>query len=406
MLTVTSALWAVLTLAQADAPPPFDWRAYPACSEVEAYESESGSLLARQQETALLACQTPLDDPTLASIDARLAGDAFALVPDLQTGALTVLARSETEETLSVSGTLNMPLNPVGEGRFAARLRLADMDRAMVHLILSPDLDDETAPSLDWRGPNAPMNAARVGVLDGHIEHHEVFSPDHDETRRVQVYLPPNHDPAAGPYPVVFMTDGAETAHFAHQIEAAIQAGELAPLILVGALSGPAGVVEDRSDFPTDLRAADYLIGWYADEDRAEQHLAFFAETLTDWASAQFGASTDRTQRTVLGFSNGASFARHAGYLRGDVFGWVMAYSSGYGRLRSIEPFDPPHARFRFAAGLYEPGFKLSSELTHERLSEAGYDSRLTLFSTGHTRDVRDVVLADWLAEAYPQTAR
>ncbi|WP_440959113.1 alpha/beta hydrolase [Oceanicaulis sp. LC35] len=405
MLTVTSALWAALSLAQADVPPPFDWRAYPVCTEVEAYTPTPGSLQAQQKATALLACQTPIDDLTVAEVDEALAGEAFALAPDLQTGALTVLARSETEETLSVSGTLNMPLTPVGAGRFAARLRLERMEEAMVHLILSADLDDETAPSLDWRGPNAPAIAARVEMLDGHIEHHEVYSPVHGETRRVHVYLPPDHDTASGPYPVVFMTDGAETEHFAHQIEAAIKAGELAPLILVGALSGPAGVVEDRSDFPTDLRAADYLIGWYQDENRAEQHLAFFTDTLTDWASAQFGASTDRTQRAVLGFSNGASFARHAGYLRGDVFGWVMAYSSGYGRLRSVEAFDLPHARFRFAAGRYEPGFKLSTELTHGLLSEAGYDTRLTVFSTGHTRDVRDVALAAWLAEAFPQDA-
>lgn len=400
-LIVTSALWAALGLIQADTPPSYDWRGYPDCSALYADEPQAGSLQARQHETALLACQMPVDDLTVASVDAQLQARPFALLPDPRNGTLTVLARGDADETLSVSGTLNMPLTAIGEGRFAARLRLDRMDEAMMRLILSPDLDDEAAPSLAWRGDKAPAAAARVETLQGRLEHHEVYSPEHDETRRIHVYLPPDHDPASGPYPVVFMTDGAETEHFAHQIEAAISSGALAPVILVGVLSGEEGVVEDRSTFPTDLRAADYLIGWYQDEARAEQHVSFVADTLTDWASLRFGASDARTERAVLGFSNGASFARHAGYLRGDVFGWVMAYSSGYGRLRSVEEFGFPHARFRFAAGRYEPGFKLSTELTREILTEAGYDSRLTLFSTGHTRDVRDVVLADWLGEAF-----
>jgi enterochelin esterase-like enzyme len=401
ILAVTHALMMTLSLAQAEHTPPYEWNRYPLCEDVEAHAPAPNSLEARQHAIALEACQLPTDMIRVSDVDAGLNGQSLALLPDPERSTLTLLARHDDDANLGVLGTFRMPLTEIGEGRYAARLRLAHMDTALMTVVLNSESRTVSTEPVFWRGPNAPHQAPRQSELMGRIEQHEVFSEAHGETRRVHVYLPPAHDLEAGPFPVVFMTDGAETAHFAHQVEAAIMAGELAPLIIVGALSGQSGVVEDMSDFPTDLRAADYLAGWYEGEPRAQQHLRFFADELTDWASEHFGASTQRADRAVLGFSNGASFARDAGYRRGDAFGWVMAYSPGRGPIRSVEAIDHPRASFRFAAGRYEAGFLLSSELTHNTLSEAGYDSRLTLFTTGHTRDVRDVVLADWLGEAF-----
>ena len=402
ILAVTHTLLMTLSLTQAPPPPPYEWNRYPLCEAVEAHVPAPDNLEARQRSIALEACQLTTDMISVSDVDAGLDGRPLALVPDLEQGALTILARHDDDASLGVLGTFRMPLTEIGAGRYAARLRLADMDTALMTVFLNADSPTIDTDPVVWRGPSAPELAPRLTALTGRVEHHEVLSEAHGETRRIHVYLPPRHDFAAGPYPVVFMADGAETAHFAHQVEAAIEAGDLAPLIIVGVLSGPAGVVEDMSDFPTDLRAADYLTGWYEGEPRAQEHQRFFADELTRWASEHFGASTQREERAVLGFSNGASFARDAGYRRGDKFGWVMAYSPGRGPIRSVEAIDHPRARFRFAAGRYEPGFLLSSELTHNALSEAGYDSRLTLFTTGHTRDVRDVVLADWLGEAFP----
>lgn len=402
ILAVTHTLLMTLSLTQAPPPPPYEWNRYPLCEAVEAHVPAPDNLEARQRSIALEACQLPTDMISVSDVDAGLDGRPLALVPDLEQGALTILARHDDDASLGVLGTFRMPLTEIEAGRYAARLRLADMDTALMTVFLNADSPTIVTDPVVWRGPSAPELAPRLTALKGRVEHHEVLSEAHGETRRIHVYLPPRHDLAAGPYPVVFMADGAETAHFAHQVEAAIEAGDLAPLIIVGVLSGPAGVVEDMSDFPTDLRAADYLTGWYEGEPRAQEHQRFFADELTRWASEHFGASTQREERAVLGFSNGASFARDAGYRRGDKFGWVMAYSPGRGPIRSVEAIDHPRARFRFAAGRYEPGFLLSSELTHNALSEAGYDSRLTLFTTGHTRDVRDVVLADWLGEAFP----
>ncbi|WP_375548442.1 alpha/beta hydrolase-fold protein [Oceanicaulis alexandrii] len=405
ILAVTHALMMTLSLAQAEQHPPYEWNRYPLCEHVEAYVPEPGGLEARQRSIALEACQLPTDMISISDVDAGLNGQSLALLPDLHRSTVTILARQDDDASLGVLGTFRMPLTKIGEGRYAARLRLAHMDTALMTVFLNSESPTTNTEPVIWRGPIAPDQAPRQSELMGRVEHHKVFSEAHGETRRVDVYLPPEHDLNAGPYPVVFMTDGAETAHFAHQVEAAIKAGELAPLIIVGALSGQSGVVEDMSDFPTDLRAADYLAGWYEDEPRAQEHQSFFANALTDWASERFGASMQREDRAVLGFSNGASFARDAGYRRGDMFGWVMAYSPGRGPIRSVEDIDHPRARFRFAAGRYEPGFQLSSQLTHEVLSAAGYDSRIELFSTGHTRDVRDVVLSDWLGEAFPPPA-
>lgn len=82
------------------------------------------------------------------------------------------------------------------------------------------------------------------------------------ETRRINVYTPPGYD-AAGKtrYPVLYMPDGGEQEDFPHvatDVDTAIRAGELRPLIVVGIenterrrdMTGPTAVDEDRKIAP------------------------------------------------------------------------------------------------------------------------------------------------------------
>ncbi|MEA2236657.1 MAG: hypothetical protein QOC81_1381 [Thermoanaerobaculia bacterium] len=89
---------------------------------------------------------------------------------------------------------------------------------------------------------------------------HETFTIDSKvlhETRRINVYTPPGYDNSAVRYPVLYMPDGGVEEDFPHvtnDIDAAIRAGEMRPVIVVGIenterrrdMTGPTGVESDK----------------------------------------------------------------------------------------------------------------------------------------------------------------
>ena len=82
------------------------------------------------------------------------------------------------------------------------------------------------------------------------------------ETRRINVYLPPGYAEAKGTrYPVLYMPDGGlqeDFPHVARTVDAAIRAGEMRPVLLVGIenterrrdMTGPTQVEEDKKIAP------------------------------------------------------------------------------------------------------------------------------------------------------------
>jgi predicted alpha/beta superfamily hydrolase len=81
------------------------------------------------------------------------------------------------------------------------------------------------------------------------------------ETRRINVYTPPGYDDADARYPVLYMPDGGLEEDFPHvisDIDAAIHAGEMRPVLVVGIentqrrrdMTGPTDVAEDRKIAP------------------------------------------------------------------------------------------------------------------------------------------------------------
>ena len=94
---------------------------------------------------------------------------------------------------------------------------------------------------------------------------HQTFTIDSGalhETRLINLYTPPGYDEAAGAaYPVLYMPDGGVEEDFPHvtnDIDAAIRAGEMRPVIVVGIenterrrdMTGPTEVEEDRKIAP------------------------------------------------------------------------------------------------------------------------------------------------------------
>ena len=94
---------------------------------------------------------------------------------------------------------------------------------------------------------------------------HQAFTVDSrvlGEARRINLYTPPGYDEAASVrYPVLYMPDGGVEEDFPHvttDIDAAIRAGEMRPVIVVGIenterrrdMTGPTQVEEDRKIAP------------------------------------------------------------------------------------------------------------------------------------------------------------
>lgn len=93
---------------------------------------------------------------------------------------------------------------------------------------------------------------------------HETFTMESaalGETRRINVYTPPGYTPGFAEYPVLYMPDGGVQEDFPHvagTVDAAIRAGEMRPMIVVGIenterrrdMTGPTEVEEDRRIAP------------------------------------------------------------------------------------------------------------------------------------------------------------
>jgi predicted alpha/beta superfamily hydrolase len=109
---------------------------------------------------------------------------------------------------------------------------------------------------------------------------HETFtlqSAALNETRRINVYTPPGYaGDGAARYPVLYMPDGGVQEDFPHvagTVDAAIRAGEMRPMLVVGIenterrrdMTGPTEVAEDRAIAPR-VGGSDAFRRFIADE--------------------------------------------------------------------------------------------------------------------------------------------
>lgn len=343
-----------------------------------------------------------------AAARAALGDREFAVVRDGD--RFTIIARS-TEQTANLCCSLQGSMTRIGEtDLFVARFRVARLDEARFSLI-PPAWFTDSRPFTDedvirWSGPNAPPLPARVETLRGERFERTLWSEHLQETRRLYIYLPPDYDRSRA-YPAFFAADGAEVMTLAPMVEQLILNHAISPIVMVGAASGPEAIVEDRSSLGiSDLRAADYLPGYEGGGDRFEQHLRFFTEELTAYATREFGVSTDRTQRVVSGFSNGGSFSLFAALRRPDVFGISFPLSPSWRRLTGEDFSAADRARFLISGGLYEIGRQRAASGYADALRAHGYDITIETPAMGHDRDQEAVMLARFLPLAFPPAGR
>jgi predicted alpha/beta superfamily hydrolase len=110
-----------------------------------------------------------------------------------------------------------------------------------------------------------PVAATQAAPASDPVLPHQTFTIDSKvlgEPRRINLYTPPGYDEAADArYPVLYMPDGGVEEDFPHvtsDIDIAIRAGEMQPVIVVGIenterrrdMTGPTEVEEDRKIAP------------------------------------------------------------------------------------------------------------------------------------------------------------
>lgn len=331
-------------------------------------------------------CHLPIANLTKSDVLTALDGQPLSVMRD---GAeITIYARFESQEPPELCCSLRGEMTRIGDGDlWAIRFRPAELDRAMLTFIAP----NQSGVRVSWRGPDAPSTPQQTPQedLQGEVIDRTLWSESLQETRKLQIYLPPGYDPSRT-YPAIFEADGILDVQ---AIDPLIRDGAIEPVILIGMLSGQYGVVEDRSSLGLrDLRAADYLKEFPDGGGRFERHMRYVAEELVLWVRREYAISSDPADIAVQGYSNGAAFALRAGLTHPEIFGsafvmsegsvWLSDEDAAAAMARSESP-----ARFILSAGLYEPGFHKSTDITARALRGAGFETAFVSNAAGHMSD-------------------
>lgn len=348
---------------------------------------------------AFLACRL---DPAIDAAEAERVLGKRPVAIDVRGDNAIFLTRSSAPE-VTMTGTLTALMERIAKtDLWVARFRFHLIDYALLKFL--PMAGGKQLPGtkpVAWRGPNAPDHPAEKRDLTGKIVKRTLWSDALQETRKIDVYLPPSYSPD-GSYPTLYMGDGEFLEGWARYIEPMIGKGAIPAIVIVGAWSGQAGIVENRSSLGVELRAADYLPGFKNAGDRFDRHMRFFTQELVPYAEKEFALVRDRSKRALQGQSNSAVFAREAALMHGELFSTALAFSGGWKLSERFGPSDAPRARFIMGAGLYEGGFSVGTQVAARTLREKGFNVLEEYLFAGHDPDAWAFLLVKYLPRAFP----
>ncbi|WP_399881369.1 enterochelin esterase [Streptomyces sp. BBFR51] len=247
----------------------------------------------------------------------RLAGSLLERVPGTDVWHLGLRLRADHRGSYRMAADISLGRAPTDPVALQQRLRslsahaAADpLNRRIVATRWQP-ADGSVFALPD--APAEPWAGRRGSVAPGRVERHRVPGTDPVGDRDAWVYLPPGNEHASGaPLPVVVLCDGDMwfgRLGFGDTLDALIADGALPPLVVVA----PDAV--DRRTRWRDLGCRDPFV-------------AFLADELLPWAAGRWPLTTDPHRTVVAGQSLGAMTALHAGRLRPDRFGNVLAQSA------------------------------------------------------------------------------
>ena len=248
-----------------------------------------------------------------------------------------------------------------------------DLDEATLDVLLLP-ADTEARPQV-WRGPSALPPPPFEPVREGEIVRHVIQSTALGEDRGLFIYRPPGD----GPMPVIYLGDGEMTDAFAGLLRPMIEAGEIPPVMIVGLWSGP--LLQDGQGQPPNRRHYEYLTGWNDVIYRA--HERFLIDEVMPLAES-LGASGQASDRVLMGFSDGASWALNTATVRPDLVRGVIALSFAGEPDRLAKPSG--YGRIYLAAGTLEGLFHDATVKVAARMEDRSEAVRLDIGVAGHSQ--------------------
>jgi len=175
-----------------------------------------------------------------------------------------------------------------------------------------------------------------------------------------------------GDCPVIFCADGQAVPGFAPELLAAIRAGEVPPVVLIGVHSHPV------------WRAREYLD--HLDTERFADHEQFFVAEVSAWGRDRLKLNLERAKCAVFGFSNGGALALSLGAKYRDRFGAVIAFSIAGGphRVPANEYNCRPIPKYYLSAGTREKPFLKTVRTLGKILGQHGVEYCQTERCAGH----------------------
>jgi enterochelin esterase-like enzyme len=216
---------------------------------------------------------------------------------------------------------------------------------------------------LEERSPddNSPANPPKALLASGDATPHRrlrlhrafpsIYLPD---KRDLIVYVPPGYDKHPDrTYPVIYMQDGqnlfdprtsfirGQTWEVREQADAAIRAGEVEPLIIVGIYNTPARLAEYTHERD-----------WQRGGGDADKYGLTLTREILPWIATKYRIQTDRDSTGLGGSSLGGLVTLYLGLRHAEIFGRLAVLSPsvwwnhksilGYVNERAPEIWDRP----------------------------------------------------------------
>ncbi|HXC54094.1 MAG TPA: alpha/beta hydrolase-fold protein [Rhizomicrobium sp.] len=348
--------------------------------------------LAQDRYSEPRECETPtyyapvcLTDRVWTAAEAERLLGARDEVAFSQGDTLNVIAR-QAHGPVYLCCTIETALTRIeGSDLWVLSAHVLDLDRAVIDIQLSPPAKTLTA----YYGANVPKPAT-VERLLGTLVEETIPSAALGEQRRLTIYLPPGYDKSQH-YGVVYMADGSVLPAYAPAIEAGIIAGRSRPLIVVGIWPGQGDPA---------ARAREYLVGHSF--GRYRHHNQFVIDEVMPFVEGKYGASAQKDDRMLAGFSDGAAWALSTGLRHPDLFGSVAAFSLGWVPAADGIGSDG-RPRLYLAAGVLEPDFGRTTARAARRAEGSDAPVRFEEFGSGHTLVAWQTMLLDALAWGFPR---
>ena len=219
-------------------------------------------------------------------------------------------------------------------------------------------------------------------VPKGETKTTEFESKNIGDTRKVQVWLPPGHDPKKS-YPVFYTSDGMLNVR-TKLVLPLIADGRIPPVIIVAINHGP------------NLRMQEYV---QTGSKAFQAHEKWFVEEVLPWAEKEYGASKNRNERIVFGSSNGGPWSLTMGARHPDLFANVvgaMVYALSRGKWKKELAEAPPKdgQRYYLYAGEQDANGVKECAGVEEVLKERGYPYLNTVVErAGHTNQLNQKML-------------